>query len=249
MKIQMISKTDREAEFILDGSNPQFANALRRVMMTEVPTAAVDTVDFYYNDSALYDEVVAHRLGMMALKFDLKGFKEGDKIVLVLDKKGPCTVYSSDIKSQDADTVSPLFEEVPIVELGEGQKLKVEATVRLGTGKEHAKWQASRSWYSYYPLVEQKHKVTNGHEVEKACHNGAITVRDGKVEISQECDLACHADKVAEPKEAFTLKGSDKKFVFHVESISGLSAEQIVISAIDILRDKAKEFGKEVAAL
>lgn len=249
MKIQVISKTDREVEFILDESNPQFANALRRVMMSEIPVAAVDSVEFYGNDSALYDEVVSHRLGMMPLKFDPKSFKGDDNIVLVIDKKGPGMVYSKDIKSQDAVVVSPLYEDVPIVELAEGQKIKAEATVRLGVGKEHAKWQAARVWYRYYPVIDQKSKVSNGNDVEKACHNNAVKVNDGKVEVSHECDLSCHADKVAEPKDAFTLKGSDRKFVFNVESISGLTAEQVIIIASDILRGKAKEFGKEVAAL
>jgi DNA-directed RNA polymerase subunit D len=261
MKIKILSKDERKIRFILEDSTPQFANALRRIMMSEVPVLAVDTVCFYNNDSALYDEVISHRFGMVPLWFDAKTFKTPDdcdcegkgcsncQIVFVVDKKGPATVLSKDMKSADAAVAKPLVDDMPIAELFEGQRLKAEATAKLGFGKEHAKWQASRVWYGYLPIVEQKEKVTNGHDVEKACAHGAVKVVDGKVEVSPDCDLSCHADRAAKPEGAFVLKGDDTKFVFTVESISGLTAEDIILKAADILRDKAKEFGKEVEGL
>jgi len=261
MKIKMLSKDERKLKFILEDVTPQFTNALRRVMMSEIPVLAVDTVSFYNNDSALYDEVLAHRFAMVPLWFDAKSFKLPDdcscegkgcsncQIVFVVDKKGPATVLSKDMKSADAEMAKPMLDDVPITELYEDQRLKAEATAKLGLGKIHAKWQAARVWYSYLPVVEQKTKVTNGHEVEHACPHGAIKVIDGKVEVSPDCDLSCHADKAAKPEGAFTLKGDDTKFVFTVESISGLTAEEIVLQAVDILRAKAKEFGKGVESL
>jgi len=261
MKIKMLSKDERKLRFILEDVTPQFANALRRIMMSDVPVLAVDNVSFINNDSALYDEVVAHRLAMVPLWFDTKTFKTPDdcdcegkgcsncQIVFVIDKKGPASVVSKDMKSADTAAAKPLMDDMPIAELYEDQKLKAEATAKLGVGKDHAKWQAARVWYGYLPVVEQKTKVTNGHEVEQACPHGAIKVIDGKVEVGPDCDLSCHADRAAKPEGAFTLKGDDTKFVFTVESISGLTAEEIVMKAADILKDKAKEFGKEVDSL
>lgn len=261
MKIKMLSKDERKIKFVLEDSTPQFANALRRIIMSEVPVMAVDTVTFYNNDSALYDEVVAHRFAMVPLWFDAKTFKKPDEcdcegkgcsncsIVFVVDKKGPTVVLSKDMKSADADTARPLVEDVPIAELFEGQRLKAEATARLGVGKDHAKWQAAKAWYGYLPVIEQKAKVTNSYEVEQACAQGAIKVIDGKVEVGPDCDLSCHADRVAKPNGAFTLKGDETKFVFTVESISGLTAEEIVLKAAAILKDKAKEFGKDMEGL
>ena len=205
MKVQVLNKSDLELEFVLEDTNPQFANAIRRIAVGEIPILAVDSVDFEHNDSVLYNEIIAHRLAMIPLVFEPKEVHfrdehEGKKtcgnceIVLAIDKKGPCFVYSKDMKSANKD-VSPLYDNIPIVELFEGQKLKLEATAILGLGKDHAKWQASNTHYKYH---EQ---------------NG---------------------------------KSDKSKFVFHVESVSGLRPDKIVLLSIEMLKKKTKEFQKQL---
>ena len=71
-------------------------NAIRR-SVDEIPTLAVDEVEFFKNDSALYDEFLAHRLGLVPLRTDSKmGTKTS--IDLKLKKVGPDTVYSKDLR-------------------------------------------------------------------------------------------------------------------------------------------------------
>jgi DNA-directed RNA polymerase subunit D len=260
MKIEILSKTDREIRFVVEGIRPAFANALRRACMGEVPVLAVNTVDFTANDSVLYDEVIAHRLALVPLVFDPKNYNlsgeckcEGKgctncQVTLVLDKKGPATVFSKDLKSS-ADDVEPLFPDMPITELSEGQKIKLEATAMLGLGKTHAKWQASRASYRYYPIVDIKGKISNADELVKICPKGAITSEDGKISISSECDTCQECVKAAKPAGSLVIRGDPSKMIFIVESISGLSAEEIVSQAVDALRAKTKEFAKQVKGL
>jgi len=260
MKIQILEKTDSEIKFVIEESAPQFANALRRIMMSEIPTLAIETVEFTANGSALFDEVVAHRLGLIPLTFDKKAMnlpnecKCGGKgcplcqVTLVLDKKGPCTVYAKDMKSTDK-AVRAVFPDTPIVKLLDGQKIKFEASAQLGLGKTHAKWKAASASYRYYPVAKMNGKLENPEECEKACPKGAIKISGGKVEVSPLCDLCSECVKACKPEGALAITGDSAKFVFSVETVSALKPEEIVMQAAEVLGKKAKEFGKQVGKL
>jgi DNA-directed RNA polymerase subunit D len=160
MKVEVLEKNGSEIKFSIQGITPAFANALRRIMFFEVPTMAIEWVDFKKNDSALPDELLANRLGQMPLTFDKKAYSMPDdckcegkgcskcQVELVLKKKGPAIVYSGDLKSRDKD-VQPVFDKIPLDELFEGEELQFEAVAQLGLGKEHVKWQAAVVGYSY----------------------------------------------------------------------------------------------------
>ncbi len=251
MKVEILEKSEREIKFVLHGANPQFANALRKTMMAGVPVLAVKEVDFYENSSALFDELLAHRLALIPLTFDPKELKLKEEcscngkgcalcqVVLVLDKTGPCIVRAGDLKSTH-ESVKPLYPEMPIVELLEGQRVKLEATAVLGFGSEHARWQAAKAFYRYYPYVAKEGKKTK--EAMKICPKNALFEEGGKLKVTMDCDLCGECMKVDPELE---IKGDDTKFIFTVESVCGLSAEQIVLKAVEVLEKKLKELKKE----
>ena len=143
--LDVISKDSEKIAIKLKGVPLQYANALRRVCLNGVPVFAIDTVDIIENTSVLPDEGLAHRLGLIPLKTDLSKFSESDKILLVLDSgesEETRAVLSSELSSED-DTVKPVSDKIPIVQLAPGQKIKIECYARLGRGTEHAKWNAS----------------------------------------------------------------------------------------------------------
>ena len=143
--LDVISKDSQKIAIKLKGVPLQYANALRRVCLNGVPVFAIDTVDIIENTSVLPDEGLAHRLGLIPLKTDLSKYNESDKILLVLDSgeaEQTRSVLSSELSSED-DTVKPVSDKIPIVQLAPGQKIKVECYARLGRGTEHAKWNSS----------------------------------------------------------------------------------------------------------
>ena len=143
--LDVITKDSEKIALKLKGVPLQYANALRRVCLNGVPVFAIDTVDIIENTSVLPDEGLAHRLGLIPIKTDLSKYNESDKILLVLDSgesEETRSVLSGELSSED-DSVKPVSEKIPIVQLAPGQKIKVECYARLGRGTEHAKWNAS----------------------------------------------------------------------------------------------------------
>jgi len=69
-QIDIISVSDDKLSFVLYNSDLSFANALRRVLIAEVPTMAIDVVNIEVNTSPLPDYVLAHRLGLIPLYCD-----------------------------------------------------------------------------------------------------------------------------------------------------------------------------------
>jgi len=148
LSLNIISQNDEKVSVKLKGIPLQYANALRRLCLNGVPIYAIDTVDVLENSSILADEGIAHRLGLIPIKTELSAVQqnnESDKIMFTLDSgeiDETRTVLSGELKSQD-DIIKPISDNIPIITLAPGQRLKIEAYARLGRGTEHAKWNSA----------------------------------------------------------------------------------------------------------
>lgn len=183
MDVDIIELSGLEGRFILTDVSTAFANGIRRIMMSEVPTLAIDEVNIYENTSVLFDEQIALRLGLIPLRAnsDMYVFSkdcecdegcgrcqvfmtlsvESPKEVPQNQKVVPQMVYSGDFVSSD-ENVEPVHSSIPIIKLitrkrkngVSGQKIYLEAIARLGRGKDHAKWQAAVACgYKYLPKI------------------------------------------------------------------------------------------------
>lgn len=158
--VELLEKVDERISVKFKNVPREYVNALRRLAISEVPTLAIDDVVMIDNSSVVHDEAVAHRLGMIPLRTDLKRFVMPHncdckstlgcskcRVLLVLDSEATertRIVTSGELKSEDEE-VKPVSNEIPILTLAPGQKVKFEAYARLGNGKSHAKWQPTSS--------------------------------------------------------------------------------------------------------
>lgn len=263
LDIRVIEEKDNALRFLLEGTNHAYANALRRAMIAEVPAMAIEDVIIVENTSVLYDEVIAHRLGLIPLKTDLDAYvlpEECDckselgcskcRASFTLEAEAvdePVMVYSSDLKGETG--VTPVSGNIPIVKLGPSQKLRLELYARLGKGIEHAKWQpVSACAYKYLPKVSvNPDNLSNPDEVIRICPTD-VYARDpeSKIVVRDEmaCTLCMDCVKKAvplDPKKASPVKvtGDETSYVFYVESTGAIPPRRVVTEATKLIDKKA----------
>ncbi|XP_002518700.2 DNA-directed RNA polymerases II, IV and V subunit 3 [Ricinus communis] len=169
-RIKIRELKDDYCKFELRDTDASMANALRRVMIAEVPTVAIDLVEIEVNSSVLNDEFIAHRLGLIPLTSERAMSMRFSRDCDACDGDGQCDycsvefhlrakcitdqtldVTSKDLYSSDHTVVPVDFSDssgydsseqrgIIIVKLRRGQELRLRAIARKGIGKDHAKW-------------------------------------------------------------------------------------------------------------
>ncbi|KAF2088180.1 putative DNA-directed RNA polymerase I and III subunit Rpc40 [Saccharata proteae CBS 121410] len=76
LQVQFHKNDQFDASFSLIGIDAAVANAFRRIMISELPTLAIEEVYILNNTSIIQDEVLAHRLGLIPLKGDPDGLRQ-----------------------------------------------------------------------------------------------------------------------------------------------------------------------------
>ena len=145
--METIIKTADEVSFV-SNMNVSLANAIRR-SVGEIPVLAIVEADIYKNDSVLYDEIIAHRLGLVSLKN--QKMKVGESVEMKLKAKGKGEIMEVTASALAGDVVYP---ETPIVLLSEGQQLELVARAKVGKGIEHAKFMPGLVYYKHLPKIK-----------------------------------------------------------------------------------------------
>jgi DNA-directed RNA polymerase subunit D len=270
MEIQFSSIDDSLARFTLAGASPAFANAFRRAMIGEVPTLAIDDVRIYDNTSAFFDEMLAHRLGLIPLKTDLSTLTTQEKcacggagcpgcmVTFTLSVEGPKTVLSSDLISQDPHATA-VYDNIPIVKLAKGQKLVIEARATLNTGRVHAKWQPTLvCGFKNHPVVSISEACDACGMCVEECPRNVLAVRGKKVEVIEGklpdcsmcrlCERACLASGIGE-EPAITISAEADRYIFVVESDGSLPVKEIMNHALQYIRDQSDELERQLGEI
>lgn len=238
-----------EVDFVLSNVDLALANSLRRVMISEIPTLAIDSVEIETNTSVLADEFLAHRLGLVPLQsvdVDQLSYSRDctcddycNKCSVELelrvraDQDSTLNVYSKDLYIVSSNTHlnigHPIITDreqngVLICKLRNEQELIIRCIAKKGISKEHAKWSPCAAiGFEYDPWNKLKHTDYWYEE-----------------DIDEEWPKSenCEYEDPPNPEEPFDFKAEPNKFYVNVETIGSLTPDQVVLRGIDELQRK-----------
>lgn len=228
-------------------------------MLSEVPTVAIDIVEFTRNSGVLPDEFLAHRLGLIPLSAknvddmaysrdcDCDAYCPACSVTLTLharcQNQAVMIVSAKDLVVSEGerpnDTVGtpvimgPNGTGCTVTKLTGGQELSVRCIAKKGIAKEHSKWCPTAAiGFEYDPHNNLKHTsywYENDPKSEWPASKNAAEEEDAEAVAAKEGQAAANR---------LVLEDEPRKFYFNVESIGGLEPDQVVQQGVKVLQQK-----------
>ncbi|MFX0058170.1 MAG: DNA-directed RNA polymerase subunit D [Candidatus Hodarchaeota archaeon] len=272
LKLEIIEQTDCKLKLIIEGVSIEMVNALRRIILTEIPVMAIDEVIILKNDSPLYDEIIAHRLGMIPLKTDLEVYKLPSECScggfgcpicqvsltceITNSTNSPLVIFSGDLNSNDPKII-PTNPHIPIVKIDKNDKVIIEAYAILGKAKDHAKWQAvSNVAFRSYPVIEfeenELNDIKQNNEIIKICPEKLFELTSKNIlklkdDYWKTCTLCKSCEKNSNGKISVFPK--ENTYIFTIESDGVLPFNVLIKKTFEIFNEKIEEFITELEDL
>ena len=134
LNIEIISSNPEEIIFDIKGIDASIANALRRILLAEVPTIAIETVFITNNTSIIQDEVLAHRFGLIPIKGDAK------KLEYLLPESSSNNNDDDDTGGPDSTNTLVFKFEVTCPQPASNLSLEEKKYFQYNAKSEHLKW-------------------------------------------------------------------------------------------------------------
>ena len=283
MKVNILQMEDNYAQIEFKDVNYSFVNSVRRSLVSMVPCLALHEIDFhmgslgsyvdeesgdereYESISAMFNEIVAHRIGMLPIPTDEKtieafGDSIGDEskqpdIMYSLHKQGPCTVYSGDLEPVSGDDSLVIPEtNVPIVKLAEGQAILVYAKAKMGNAQKHTKWQCAVAprFYQAPTITVSSGKgskaifdIVDKKDFKK---KGKSHVIDNPVKAHAALNKLEQLWNDKEAKESMEVSTKKDHFIFEFETNGAMKANLALEQALKALDGHCNEFASAIDA-
>jgi DNA-directed RNA polymerase subunit D len=253
MEIKILDQTNNLFNFEISGIDEVEANTIRRLLITETPTMAIEEIEFLKNDCILYDEILANRLGLIPLVTDLKGYNLPEnctckgkgcskcQALFSLESIGPKMVLSSELICKDKN-IKVAFDKMPITHLLDKQELKIIATAKLGFGKTHIKHAPCAVFFSNKPILKINNNSKKFSEFKNKYPKAVF--KDGKLDeksllkdnLYDACEGIC--------EDILKIEYEKDKFIFNLESFGQLNPKEMLEAAIDSFNSKLDSFSK-----
>ncbi|KAJ6716583.1 DNA-DIRECTED RNA polymerase [Salix koriyanagi] len=256
-KIKIREMKDDYLKFELRETDASVANALRRVMIAEVPTIAIDLVEIEVNSSVLNDEFIAHRLGLIPLTSERAMEMRFSRDCDACDGDGQCEycsvefhlrakcvtdqtldVTSKDLYSSDHAVIPVDFSDPsdPNEPSDNTETQRGVIIVKLRRGQE-----LRLRAFMYEPEIHINEDLMETLTLEEKL--SWIESSPTRV-VVVDPEAYTYDDEVIKKAEAMGKRGlidiraKEDSFIFTVESTGAVKASQLFLNAIEILKQK-----------
>jgi DNA-directed RNA polymerase subunit D len=270
----------RAAELEFHEASAARVNAIRRTLLADIPKLAIEDIEFhlgpirdeatgkdYDSSTSMFDEAIAHRLGLLPIPMTLDQFHRKSEcscggegcvhcqVVYSIDRKGPCTVYSKDVVPIGDASRAIIESEIPIVRLGSRQALLAYATAVVGTARDHSKFQAAHAvGVSPHAKIQiAKHTGCSDaclQRVGNSCPVNILEYSDGKVKVTDETKcIVCFACEQTCPHGSVQVQPSAADHFLRFETDGSLTPREAVRFALKDIKRRFEELRDAVQAI
>ncbi len=238
--MELIEK--KENKMVFRGEiDETIANAIRRYL-GRISVLAIDEVEIHKNDSPLYDETVAHRIGLIPIKTDKSvNEKTSANLKMSVDKEG--TVYSGELKGP----IKTVYEKIPITLLNKNQEMEVVAKIRAGKGIEHAKFSPGLMFYRN--IVNARIDKDCPQEIIESAKKSAVKTEGGKIVIhdiygNDACEASIEKYMTEGKMQAELIP--TEELLMTVESFGQMDPGEIFKKSIEALKKDLETVDKKI---
>jgi len=248
-------------------------NSIRRILLSEIPKVAFTKVIFEENNTAFFEEYIAHRIGMIPLKTDIRYYFDNDGnpkdlkklkdekyyYELIAENTGddPIMIMSSHIRPLKEEYPEIAIKDIPVVPLGPDQSLRIRIIANVGIGKEHARHQAVVApAFKPYPIVKiegcRYPKDCPDAPCVDICPQGIFKIdkKKKKIVISdvEKCKMCRDCVEVC-PFGVVTISWDETHYLLRYETDNSMDPLDALWAAVHIWKSKTKELKKKIVEI
>ncbi|VVB80216.1 DNA-directed RNA polymerase subunit D [uncultured archaeon] len=218
------------------------ANAIRRYI-SKIPLLAIDAVEISKNDSPLYDETVAQRIGLIPLKMPSGSVKEDKEFTLKLSTEKEGFIKAGELKGD----LKVVYEGIPITFLNKGQEFEIVATAKVGRGIQHAKFNPGLMFYRNTAEITLDKEFAN--EIKGVFPKAEIKEKGNKIIIqdNQKADMIDFCEGIAQKNGAEIEIKYNPELIITLEGFGQMDVDDIFKKAVEELGKDLEQLEKKIS--
>lgn len=250
--MKIVKMNDHDGEVIFKNMDTSIINALRRIMIAEIPVYAISVVLVEKNNSKMNEEYLVHRLGLIPFiqgdtDYNIEDELNNYEIELNVNHfEGPDdfkNVYAKDLFVKNELLLKnfvPVHPNIFICKLMKGNEIRLKCKLLKGTGKEHARWSVVSS--AIYKNIPKLTIETEDKSLLKTCPVDIFKEKSGKIVVNNpsKCIYCFQCE------ENVNIKRDEKNILFQYESIGVLKPREILKQSKEILIKKLQDFKESI---